>query len=77
MDTSSGVRKYQPRGFMGLGGSPEKGDQGGLVAEMLRARSGDPVNTGSAATDSKKRRRQSFRDKLFVITALLPPSHQK
>ena len=55
--TSLGLRKYQPRGLIGLGGSPAKGDQGSLP-EIVRAAALSPAaKIGSIATVASRRRR--------------------
>src|SRR5436305_15291047 len=56
---SPGVKKYQPSGLTGRGGSPAKGDQGSSP-EMVRP-SADAARIGTAATDASRRRRLSAR----------------
>src|SRR4249920_4155252 len=61
---SPGVKKYQPSGLTGLGGSPAKGDQGTVPERLLP--SAVPARIGKAATDASKRRRLSPRDDFFI-----------
>src|SRR6185436_17589779 len=61
---SPGLKKYQPSGLTGLGGSPAKGDQGTVPERLLP--SAVPARIGKAATDASKRRRLSPRDDFFI-----------
>src|ERR1700735_1259605 len=76
---SLGVKKYQPAGLTGLGGSPANASHGS-VPEISRA-AASPANAriGNAEADARKRRRLGFnprgmRSPLPVIYAIF---HQK
>src|SRR5262249_14757930 len=62
---SPGLKKYQPSGLTGLGGSPAKGDHG-TVPEIV-APSAATARIGRAATEAKRLRRLSARDVVFII----------
>src|SRR5690349_21418262 len=62
---SVGVKKYQPSGLTGLGGAPEKGDQG-ILPEMVRP-SAVAARIGKAAADASRRRRLSPRSIVSMI----------
>ena len=62
---SPGVKKYQPSGLTGRGGSPAKGDQGTVPERLLP--SAVPARIGKAATDASRRRRLSPRDVFSMI----------
>jgi hypothetical protein len=56
---SLGVKKYQPSGLTGFGGSPAKADQGTSPDKYFA--SADAAKTGIAATDASRRRRLILR----------------
>src|SRR5882724_8095621 len=61
---SPGLKKYQPSGLTGRGGSPAKGDQGD-EPDRLRP-SAVAVRIGNDATDASSRRRLSTREFFFI-----------
>src|SRR6478752_7734991 len=62
---SPGVKKYQPSGLTGFGGSPAKGDQG-IMPDRL-APSAVAARIGTAATDASSRRRLNRRASNIVF----------
>src|SRR3954452_2784441 len=62
---SPGVKKYQPSGLTGLGGSPAKGDQG-MVPDRM-APPAEAARIGTAATEASRRRRLSKRASNIVF----------